>query len=167
MTIVAFHAPGIPQPQGNKTGIVRGGRAILVEGRRTKSRNAFTEWRATVRIAAAAARGETCIEGPVLVDVHFAVPRPASAPKTKRTFPSKRPDLDKYVRAVLDALSEAQVWKDDAQAVSIRATKDYPGLDGAIGAWVMVRPLGDTTDSHLAFVARTVAVRNLVEAVPA
>jgi crossover junction endodeoxyribonuclease RusA len=42
-----------------------------------------------------------------------------------------RPDLDKLVRAVLDALSEAGVWRDDAQVVSVVARKAYgsaPGL---------------------------------------
>lgn len=132
---VAFFAPGVPQPQGNKTAFHRGGKTVLVEGRRGKARSAFTEWRATVRIAASAARGDTMLEGPVRLRLHFALPRPKSAPKTRRTSASKRPDLDKLTRAALDAMTEAAVWGDDAQVVQIAATKDYPGPDGRTGVW--------------------------------
>jgi crossover junction endodeoxyribonuclease RusA len=145
VTAVEFYAPGAPQPQGNKTAMVRGGRAVLVEGRRTKARNAFQEWRATVRICADRARGDAeQLTGPVHVRVHFAVPKPKSAPKTKRLMAVKRPDLDKYIRAVLDAVGEAQVWHDDSQVVHLEASKDYPGVDGRTGVWVRITPMDST-----------------------
>jgi crossover junction endodeoxyribonuclease RusA len=136
---VAFYAPGCPIPQGNKSGILRGGKVVIVEGRTGKARNAFTEWRATLRQAAEAAKPPgPPLDGPLAVHVHFALPRPASAPKRRRTFADKRPDLDKLVRACLDALAEAAVIVDDARVVHLTATKDYPGPDGRIGAWVYV-----------------------------
>lgn len=140
---VAFFAPGTPQTQGNKTAIVRGGRAVLVEGRRAKSRNAFTEWRATVRLAASDARADEPLEGPLSVRIHFALPRPKSAPKRRRTWPTGRLDLDKLTRAVLDAVTEARVWVDDGQVVHVDATKDYPDPRGEIGAWVRVVPVDE------------------------
>jgi len=169
MTVVAFFAPGTPQPQGSKSAIVRGGRAVVVEGRRGKARNAFTEWRATVRIAAAAARGAEAepFAGPVALRVHFSVPRPTSAPKTRRTWAAKRPDLDKLVRAVLDAMTEAAVWGDDAQVVHVVATKDYPLVDGRTGAWVQATPLDHGGVERLDVTA-AMAVANVdAQAVPA
>ncbi len=68
-------------------------------------------------------------EGPVGIDLHFGLPKPKSAPKKRRVWPDKRPDLDKLTRAVLDALTYV-VYADDSQVVEIRATKDYgaPGV---------------------------------------
>jgi Holliday junction resolvase RusA-like endonuclease len=45
------------------------------------------------------------------------------------------PDLDKLVRAVLDALT-AVAYRDDGQVTRITATKEYgtPGLSVSVGA---------------------------------
>ena len=52
-------------------------------------------------------------------------------PKTvTRSYPSVPPDLDKLIRAALDALT-AIAYRDDAQVTEIRAAKcygDYPGV---------------------------------------
>lgn len=168
MSAVSFFAPGAPQPQGNKSAFVRGGRAVVVEGRRGKSRSAFTEWRATVRLAASAARGADSepLAGPVSLRLHFALPRPTSAPKTRRTWASKRPDLDKLVRAVLDAMTEAAVWGDDSQVVHVVATKDYPLPDGRTGVWAQAAPL-DMGGVERLDVTAAMVITNVDEAVPA
>lgn len=69
------------------------------------------------------------LSGPLGVVCEFTVRKPASAPKTRITYPDKRPDLDKYLRAVLDALSAAGVYRDDGQVVNIQATKTFPNQD--------------------------------------
>jgi len=43
--------------------------------------------------------------------------------------PRGRPDLDKLIRATLDALTDAGALTDDATVVSILAIKCYPGGD--------------------------------------
>jgi crossover junction endodeoxyribonuclease RusA len=65
----------------------------------------------------------------VAIELHFGLPKPKSAPKRRRVWPDKRPDLDKLIRAVLDALTQV-IFADDSQVVEIRATKDYvaPGV---------------------------------------
>lgn len=63
---------------------------------------------------------------PMRLDVVFYLPRPKSAPKSV-VRPAKKPDLDKLVRAVSDALTDAGVWKDDAQVVGISAAKAFAG----------------------------------------
>lgn len=57
------------------------------------------------------------------VDLVFGVPRP----KRKVILPTTRPDLDQYVKLVLDAGNEV-LWADDAQIVSITAIKVYAEL---------------------------------------
>ncbi|MCL2139963.1 MAG: RusA family crossover junction endodeoxyribonuclease [Treponema sp.] len=49
----------------------------------------------------------------------------------------KKPDLDNLLKAVMDALTAAGAWKDDAQVRSIKASKHYAcGL--AAGADVLI-----------------------------
>lgn len=67
--------------------------------------------------------------GPLAVVCEFTVKRPTTDPKTRVTFPAKRPDLDKLIRAILDALAGVGVYKDDGQVVNIQATKTYPNQD--------------------------------------
>jgi Holliday junction resolvase RusA-like endonuclease len=89
-------------------------------------------WRAAVRAAAATAMGATPpLTGPVLLAVHFGLLRPRSqvgargqlrrrAPR----FPATRPDLDKLIRAIGDALTGV-VWHDDGQVVAVVAAKGW------------------------------------------
>ncbi len=67
--------------------------------------------------------------GPIRIDLHFGLPKPKSAPKRRRVWPDRRPDLDKLTRAVLDALTHI-VFSDDSQIVELSASKDYgpPGV---------------------------------------
>jgi crossover junction endodeoxyribonuclease RusA len=66
------------------------------------------------------------IVGPVALRATFTVAKPTSAPKRSRTFPTTRPDLSHYVRAIEDALTEAGVWRDDAQVIDSAERKVYP-----------------------------------------
>jgi len=67
--------------------------------------------------------------GPVSIHLEFLLPKPKSAPKRRRTYATKRPDLDKLARAILDSVTHILI-EDDAQVVEITATKDYgqPGV---------------------------------------
>jgi Holliday junction resolvase RusA-like endonuclease len=138
---VSFTVRGVPVPQGSKRALVHRstGRAVVIEqgGQRHK------DWRQDVKAAAREAMGPVVTQitmantmgrfsgmltGPVGVSICFTVPKPKSAPKTRRTWPDKRPDLDKLVRAVLDAIT-GEVIADDAQVVQLLASKVYPGED--------------------------------------
>lgn len=71
------------------------------------------------------------IDGPVSMQLTFRLTAPKSV---RREHPTVRPDLDKLVRAVLDALT-GLAYKDDSQVVSIQASKTYwvdPGLRGVV-----------------------------------
>jgi crossover junction endodeoxyribonuclease RusA len=99
------------------------GHAILVES----SKN-VKPWRQAVSAAAIEAMGGVGlgIAGPVKVMMDFTLPKPKSAPKTRRTYPATKPDLSKLVRATEDALVDAGAIDDDARIVQLLATKFYP-----------------------------------------
>lgn len=129
---VAFTARGIPAPQGSKKAYVRGRRAVLVDDN-TKT---LGPWRGTVIAAARhALNHRSTITGPVIVDLAFTFPRPASHRGTGRNthlikWGAPRhhvtpPDLDKLIRAVGDALTIAGVICDDKQIVAVHASKHY------------------------------------------
>ena len=107
-----FFVPGKPVPQGSKRHV---GRGILIE-----SAKGLKDWRATVALAAS--NGPFIAKpNPVELCVVFIMPRPKATPK--KTPPAvKRPELDKLVRGVLDALSSVS-YDDDSQVVQINAKK--------------------------------------------
>lgn len=129
MTAVDFWVPGVPVPKGSLRH-VGGGRLI-------ESAKGLADWRKAIADAAWTYRLEqTPWDGPVRVDLAFYFPRPQSHYKANDRscelrvnaprLPSKRPDLDKAVRAVLDAITDSgAVYRDDAQVVSIVAVKRY------------------------------------------
>lgn len=112
---------GDPAPQGSKSfkGF-RGGKAILAES----SKN-VKPWRESV-IWAAREQGISTITGPVSICIVFTVRKPKSAPKTKTTYPDRKPDLDKLERSTWDALVQAGVIEDDSRIVWNESGKVYP-----------------------------------------
>lgn len=117
---------GVAQPQGNKTAFVRGGKAVLTEGRRPESRAAFASWRQAVATAARdwqEANQAALLDEPLAVSIAFWLPRPPSIPK-KRQWPDRKPDLDKLVRSVLDAVTGVRI-SDDSRVVALAASKHY------------------------------------------
>lgn len=115
---------GVPIPQGSTKAFMRPGMKFPV----VTSDNAKTKpWRqAIVDAAREWLNGCAPLEGPVTVRVEFYLPRPKTAPKRVEA-PAKKPDLDKLLRAVCDALTSAGVWRDDAQVVSVTASKAFAG----------------------------------------
>ena len=127
--LISFHVHGLPIAQGSTRAWVVHGKPII-----TSSAKGLSTWRRLVADVAQNYAPEEPWEGPVGIELHFGLPKPKSAPKRKRVWPDKRPDLDKLTRAVLDALTYV-VFADDSQVVDIRASKDY----GAPGVVVEVR----------------------------
>lgn len=119
---------GMPGPQGSKSPKGRDGkgRVILVE-----SSKKVKPWREAVKFAARdamqAAGLSAPLDGPLVVGMWFTLPKPASAPKRRETFPDRKPDLSKLARSTEDALSDAGLWADDARVVGYAGLwKCYP-----------------------------------------
>ena len=115
---VTFFAAGKAVPQGSTKGFVVNGKVVI-----TSSAKGLMDWRRIVE-AEAKDHFDAPLTGPVLVKLGFLLPRPTSYPKFKDVPPTKRPDIDKLVRACLDALTHV-AWLDDSQVVSVFAFKAY------------------------------------------
>jgi Holliday junction resolvase RusA-like endonuclease len=117
--VIEFRADGIPVPQGSMK--VINGRVLHSQG------SALAVWRSTIAWSAKQA-GAIPIADPIQMTLVFIMPRPKTV---KREFPSVAPDLDKLIRAALDALTGV-AYLDDGQVVEIHAHKIYgssPGLE--------------------------------------
>jgi Holliday junction resolvase RusA-like endonuclease len=128
--VITITVRGTPAPQGSKkyVGQTKDGRGLLVE-----SSKKVKPWRQDVKAAAEeliAHTGMPPIDGPVIVRMVFTLPKPASAPKRRRTYPMRTPDLSKLARSTEDALTEAGIWRDDARVIEYsRLAKVFPGED--------------------------------------
>ena len=122
--VISFQVHGLPIPQGSSRAWIINGKPVI-----TSTAKGLATWRRLVADVAQRFAPEEPWVGPVGITLHFGIPKPKSAPKKRRVWPDKRPDLDKLTRAVLDALTYV-VFADDSQVVEIEATKDYgaPGV---------------------------------------
>ncbi len=125
-----------PIPQGSKTGGTRGDGKSFV---RDTNGATLKPYRLQLTTQAADAwRYHDQITGPARMWVRFTFDRPRTHYRTGRNAHRLRDsapshpgradgDLDKLVRAVCDALTDAHVWTDDTQLVDLRARKFYAG----------------------------------------
>jgi len=86
----------------------------------------------TIEALAAPHRPPEPIAGSVTLEVDVYLPIPKSKSKRWKTdaiagrvHPAKRPDLDNYVKQLLDCLGRLRFWLDDSQVVRIIAAKQY------------------------------------------
>jgi crossover junction endodeoxyribonuclease RusA len=132
--LLAFTVYGVAAPKGSAKAFMRPGMRFPVvthDNPRTKP------WQESVVSAALEAMsGAAPHEGPVGVVLSFYLPRPASLPKrVTRPIRSRGSDLDKLERCVLDALTRAGVYRDDAQVVATMCSKEFAGgPDDPMGA---------------------------------
>lgn len=118
--VIEFFVAGEPIPQGSKTNMpLPGGRVVMVESnRKTKP------WRKAVKTAAWLAMDDEAIHnGPVSIRVVFAFDRPGS---TEFDTKCTKPDVDKLVRAIFDAM-KGTIYSDDCRVIELNARKVYTG----------------------------------------
>src|SRR5215467_12463498 len=125
---ITFRVIGVAQPKGSTKTFVpkswanrahaagRSPRAIV-----TSANPRLKEWQTL--IATEAARTGAYFDGPVIVTLRCALPRPKSLPR-RVTHHTKKPDVDKLIRAVNDALTGI-LYRDDSQIVQLMASKCY------------------------------------------
>jgi Holliday junction resolvase RusA-like endonuclease len=136
-----LYVPGRPVPQGSKTAFINKstGRPVIVD-----KDMRLPQWRMKMTAAAIEKQAEYMhtapnlafpLAGPIGIRVIFTMERPKSHFGTGKNantvkasspvFPDVMPDIDKLLRAVFDALTDARVWVDDAQVVWCQTTKVY------------------------------------------
>ena len=108
----------------------RGGARYFVDERTASYKRRV----ATVAAAERNARALDLLAADVPVRLHIvvAIGRPASA--RRRLAPTRKPDLDNFAKAILDACNRV-LWLDDAQVVELQAQKIYAS---AVGVHVRV-----------------------------
>lgn len=72
--------------------------------------------------------------------VYRARVRDAAGKTVTRRFPITKPDIDKLLRAVCDGITDAGVWKDDAQVIRVVMEEVY---GRAPGVHVTVREMSE------------------------
>jgi Holliday junction resolvase RusA-like endonuclease len=120
---VNFHVPGIPRPQGSKDAFVD---PSTGKARVRESAKGVEAWRDDIRlIANTQMRGRSPVSFPVSVGLVFTFEGDPAG------FKATAPDIDKLVRAVLDALGRTKrspkgvVFTDDSLVVILTASKHY------------------------------------------
>lgn len=141
MNELTFTAFGTPQPQGSAKGFafrrkngttgvaITSDNAKLKPYRHTLTQVALMELQRNDLVAPLCARVV-----PVEVTIVWTLAKPKSTPK-RVTSPTKKPDADKLLRAVLDSLTGI-AYEDDAQVVRVIAEKQYGSPESTV---VMVR----------------------------
>lgn len=136
---------GLPAPQGSKRHV---GNGVMVE-----SSKHLAPWREDVKQAALTALNATPewdrTHAAVVMHAVFTLPRPRSHYRTGKFAhllrdgaPHKhgtKPDLDKLLRSVGDALTAAGVYADDSRITQVFAVKTYPSTT-AMPPGVLDRP---------------------------
>jgi Holliday junction resolvase RusA-like endonuclease len=146
---VLFHVVGTPKGMGSKSAFVvrtKGGgvRAVVTDAvDKGDAGQAKVAWQDAVTAAALMAAPSTPLQGAVRVELVFRLRRPTGQlypPGHKRegqvrgnapAWPAGKPDVDKLVRATLDAVKVAGVYQDDARVVHLQARKEYAEPGGA------------------------------------
>jgi crossover junction endodeoxyribonuclease RusA len=138
---IRFFVAGDPQPKGS----TRSFYVKKIESVVTTTTNKNTkQWQLRIATEAQHANESRLVsfyksdkECGYEVEAMFLFTRPKSLPKKVR-MNTKRPDLDKLVRALLDGLADI-LLPDDSQVISIKAAKRYIGSDETPGAEIRVR----------------------------
>jgi Holliday junction resolvase RusA-like endonuclease len=135
-----FVVYGTPQPKGSMRAFVRGGFAKI-----TNASPKTKPWEYAVASSAQAAMGDLApFVGAIEVRLVLYLQRrkghlrkDGSVKPTAPMWPATKPDADKYLRAVLDALTGI-CYVDDGQVVRVLLEKRF----GAPGAEILVRQMG-------------------------
>lgn len=119
--LVDLFIVGTPVPQGSKRIGRHGRHPVILDANDQKLR----PWRDSIQ---AQLWDRTSIAGPssdaVKVEATFHLPCPKSLPKRSTPAHTKKPDIDKLIRALLDACTGI-VFVDDSQVVALVIRKQY------------------------------------------
>jgi Holliday junction resolvase RusA-like endonuclease len=88
--------------------------------------------------------------GPLHVIIGFRMPRPKAHTRKDGTlkagapiYCTSKPDADNLAKAVLDAMTDLGVWRDDSQVCQLDVAKVYSREPGA---QIILRPLSESED---------------------
>ena len=128
MQKLMFEIPGSPIGQGRPKFSTINGHAVAYDPEKSRNYKAYVKLLAT---QAMKEQGFEMIEGPCSLDIlaFFEVPKSKSKKFKERALeglerPTKKPDADNIVKAILDALNKL-AYKDDSSIVYLSVGKYY------------------------------------------
>lgn len=129
-----FYIDGLPVAQPRAKATIRGKHAGVYTPKTADA------WKACVILAYRRHAGEKIAEGAIRLRLTFDMPRPKShfgtgkkAAELKPNAPrwhAQKPDSDNLGKSVMDALSAAGAWTDDAQVAELIISKRWCLLGG-------------------------------------
>lgn len=128
-------SPDVPaKPKGSLRHV--GGNRLVEHVAGSKAWREYVAFHA--RAAATRQRWQTAT-GPVEATIRVFLARPKTV---TRDWPSSRHagDVDKHARNILDALSDAQIYRDDSQVVHLDIKKQYANIC-APGVQITITPI--------------------------
>lgn len=131
-SVTSFFIVGIPKPQARPK--------FARMGKFVRTYSPKTDWYGICYSEALLNRKQAYTE-PIVLSLTFVLPRPKSAPK-RVIWPAVRPDIDNYAKAVMDAFTQAGIWKDDGIICSLYASKVYQKDHPDTGCLVVIREMG-------------------------
>jgi len=149
--ILDIFVPGTPVPKGSAKAFVVKGRAIVTQDNGAKQK----PWASSISYTAMQfMKFQKPFTGPMSISLTFFMPRPKghygsgkNSATVKESSPRhhvQKPDLDKLIRCVKDALTGV-VWNDDSQVCEITETvKQYETVSRGVGVRIQVKRLSLT-----------------------
>ena len=130
--MLTFTVFGVAQSKGSMTAYVPRGMKFPIV---TESNRKAKAWAQLVAEGASRALGQQLepkiLTTPIRVTIAFYLPRPKKYQRRGLAVANtKKPDIDRLLRSVLDALTEV-LYLDDAQVVEVVAMKRYADVDVA------------------------------------
>jgi Holliday junction resolvase RusA-like endonuclease len=142
MAMIRFEVVGKPVTQGSmRAGVSKYGTPFVKQDHRAS----LMAWRHSINDECRdAMAGQVAFTGPVEIDLLFRLARPAGHYGARGLKPSapaypigRVGDLDKMIRAALDALKDV-AYRDDSQVVSITARKVYAAQSQQTGVTIAI-----------------------------
>ena len=137
MTPISVWIPGIPKAQPRARAFSFNGRARMYDPGTAEA------WKQCIAQAVAPHVPKVPLEGPLRVDIDLFFPRPKRL--CRKCDPDNplphvaKPDRDNAEKAVLDALTQLGVWRDDCQVCQGAVRKWYAGKGSAPGAILRIQ----------------------------
>lgn len=140
MKFISFFAQGIPKAQPRVKATSFGGFTRVYDPGTAK------DWKTIVRHSCSQHWDKVPFAGPVEVNISVFFQRPkahfnkAGLKATAPRYHTTKPDAENCSKAILDALSNLGIWRDDSQAASVWTLKFYTNTE-TTGAQISVKEL--------------------------
>lgn len=122
---IRFFVEGDPQGQPRHRSAIIKTRKNGVPGARLHNYANTTKFFMRVVRAARAYAPQVPLKGPICLGMVFGFAAPDKAQGAAYADHSAKPDIDNLAKGVMDALTRAKIWQDDAQVCQIAACKRY------------------------------------------